>query len=110
MKLTDAPASVAEADDPGQPKYATLPRRPSVRVITALWAATVLAAIAGAALSLVAAGTLVRGDLAWALMLSVSIAAYATLGALIVRRPATSSPLTSVLPAPEPTPAHRREA
>jgi hypothetical protein len=33
MKLTDAPTSVAEADDPGQPKYATLARRPSMRVI-----------------------------------------------------------------------------
>jgi hypothetical protein len=37
MKLTGAPASVAEADDPGQPKYATLARRPSMRVIGTLW-------------------------------------------------------------------------
>ena len=46
-------------------------------VIGTLWAVTVLAALAAAALTLVAAD-----DLA----LSVSVAAYATLGALIVRR------------------------
>ena len=51
-----------------------------------LWAATVLAAVAEAALSLVARGNLAHGDLASQLALAVSIAAYATLGALIVRR------------------------
>ncbi len=49
-------------------------------------AVTVLAAVAGAALTLVARGDLARGDLASNLALSVSVAAYATLGALIVRR------------------------
>ena len=51
-----------------------------------LWAVTVLVAVAGAALILVARGDLARGDLASSLALSVSVAAYATLGALIVRR------------------------
>ena len=60
--------------------------RPSGRVIAALWAATVLAALAGAALTLVARNHLAHGDLASNLALAVSVAAYATLGALIVRR------------------------
>ena len=47
---------------------------------------TVLAAMAEAALSLVARGDLAHGDLASQLALSISITAYATLGALIVRR------------------------
>ncbi len=47
---------------------------------------TVLAAMAGAALSLVARGGLAHGDLASQLALAVSVASYATLGALIVRR------------------------
>ena len=55
-------------------------------VIVALWAATVLAAMAGAALTVVARGDLAHGDLASQLALAVAIAAYATLGALIVRR------------------------
>ncbi|HEY3647686.1 MAG TPA: hypothetical protein VGL33_06920, partial [Streptosporangiaceae bacterium] len=46
----------------------------------------VLAAMAGAALTLVARGNLAHGDLASNLALSVSVAAYATLGALIVQR------------------------
>jgi signal transduction histidine kinase len=61
-------------------------RRPSTRVVAALWAATVLAAIAEAALSLVARGNLAHGDLASQLALAVSVASYATLGALIVRQ------------------------
>jgi signal transduction histidine kinase len=42
--------------------------------------------MAGAALTLVARGDLARGDLASNLALSVAVTAYATLGALIVRR------------------------
>jgi signal transduction histidine kinase len=57
-----------------------------MRLVAVLWAATVLAAVAEAALSLVARGNLAHGDLASQLALAVSIAAYATLGALIVRR------------------------
>ncbi len=86
MKRTDAPASLADADDPGQPEYAALARRPSVRVIVALWAATVLAAMAAAALTVVARGDLAHGDLASQLAIATSIASYATLGALILRR------------------------
>ncbi len=62
------------------------PIAPSVRPVTALWAAAVAAALAAAALTLVAAGNLAHRDLAWNLALVVSAAAYATLGALIVRR------------------------
>jgi hypothetical protein len=47
---------------------------------------TVLAAIAEAALTLLARGNLAHGDLASQLALAVAIAAYATLGALIVRQ------------------------
>ena len=86
VKLTDAPASAAEADDPGQLKYAAPARRPAVQVIAALWAATVLAAMAGAVLTVVARDNLASGDLASQLAIAVSIASYATLGALIVRR------------------------
>jgi signal transduction histidine kinase len=86
MKLTDAPASVAEADDPGQPNYPGLARRPSVRVIAVLWAVIVLAAMAGVGLTVVARGDLARGDLASNLALAVATAAYATLGALIIHR------------------------
>ena len=86
MKLTDAPASVGEADDPGQPKYAALARRPSVRGIVALWAATVLAAMAGAALTVVASGDLATGNPASNLALAV--AAYAC-GSLRLQSAAT---------------------
>jgi signal transduction histidine kinase len=55
-------------------------------VVAALWAATVLAAMAEAALTLVARGNLAHGDLASQLALAVSIASYATLGVLIVRQ------------------------
>ena len=55
-------------------------RRPATRVVAALWAVTVLAAMAGAALTLVARDNLAKGDLASNLALSVSVAAYATLG------------------------------
>jgi signal transduction histidine kinase len=88
MKLTDAPASVAEADDPGQPKYATLARRPSVRVITALWAAALLAAIAALALTLSIWGELKLSDGISSLYNPVAAVAYATLGVLIIRRAA----------------------
>jgi hypothetical protein len=77
---------VAEADDPGQPKYATLARRPSMRVIGTLWAVTVLAAMAELATTLIARDDLAHGDLASNLALAVSIVSYATLGALILRR------------------------
>jgi len=57
-----------------------------MKLVAVFWAATVLAAMTEAALSLVARGNLAHGDLASQLALAVSIASYATLGALIVRR------------------------
>ena len=65
---------------------ARLPLAVSMKLAAALWAVIVLAAIAGAALTLVARGNLAHGDLASNLALAVAVAAYATLGALIVRR------------------------
>ena len=83
MKPTAAPASAEGQGASGLPERAgALARRPSTRVVAALWAATVLAAIVEAALTLVARDSLAHGDLA----LAVSIASYATLGALIIRR------------------------
>jgi signal transduction histidine kinase len=57
-----------------------------MKLAAVLWAVIVLAAMAEAALTLVARGNLAHGDLASNLALSVSVAAFATLGALIVRR------------------------
>ena len=87
MKPSAAPASADGQGASGLPERAgALARRPSTRVVAVLWAVIVLAAIAGAALTLVAGGNLAKGDLASNLALSVSVAAFATLGALIVRR------------------------
>jgi len=105
MKLTDAPASVAQADDPGQPKDAPLARRPSVRVISALsaatiqarpvaritaalWAGSLLAALAELALTFVTWGDLKLSDGISSLHIPVAAVAYATLGVLIIRRAA----------------------
>jgi hypothetical protein len=57
-----------------------------MRVIAALWAVIVLAAIAGAAMTIVVRDDLAAGDQAKILSHVVAAAAYATLGALIVRR------------------------
>jgi len=87
MKPTAAPANAEGRVASGLAEGAgTLARRSSTRVVAALWAATVLAAIAEAALTLVARDNLAHGDLASQLALAVSVVAYATLGALIVRR------------------------
>jgi len=87
MKLTAALASADGQGASGLPERASaLARRPSTRVVAVLWAVTVLAAIAEAALTLVARDNLAHGDLASQLALAVSVVAYATLGALIVRR------------------------
>ena len=66
-------------------KAASGPRRAAGALI-ALWAMIVLAALAGAAMTIVAAGSLAHGDLVTNLGETASAAAYATLGALIVRR------------------------
>ena len=74
------------ARDPARPAAGSMkPRRQSTRLVAALWAVTVLAAVAGAALTLVARDNLATGDLASNLALAVAVTAYATLGALIVR-------------------------
>ena len=87
MKPSAAPASAVGQGASGlQERAGTLARRPSTRVVAVLWAVIVMAAMAGAALTLVAGGNLAKGDLASNLALSVSVAAFATLGALIVRR------------------------
>jgi hypothetical protein len=57
-----------------------------MRLVTAVWAANILAAVAEASLTIAARDDLATGDLASQLALAVSIAAYATLGTLIVRR------------------------
>jgi hypothetical protein len=51
-----------------------------------LWAAVLLAALAGAAMTILAEGDLARGDMANNLGATAGAGAYATLGALIVRR------------------------
>ena len=61
MKAAAAPASVEGHGASGLPEAAgALARRPSTRVVAALWAATVLAAIAEAALTLAALGGALR--------------------------------------------------
>jgi hypothetical protein len=61
------------------------PRR-AAGVITGLWAAVLLAALAGAAMTIVWERDLARGDLANNLGATAAAAAFATLGVLIVRR------------------------
>jgi signal transduction histidine kinase len=85
MKLLAAPAD--QKDTAGTPDPGDGPAwRPSPRVMATLWAGVVLAALAAAALALVARGDLAAGDLFSQLTLAVSAIAYATLGALVVRR------------------------
>jgi hypothetical protein len=87
MKPTAAPASADGQGASGLPERAdALARRPSTKVVAPLWAVTVLAAMAGVALTLVARDNVAKGDLASNLALSVAVTAYATLGVLIVRR------------------------
>jgi hypothetical protein len=62
------------------------PDRRVAGAVTGVWAAAVLAALAGAAVTIVARGDLATGDLSSSLGPSAAAAAYATLGALIVRR------------------------
>ena len=60
------------------------PRRAGA--ITGLWAAVLLAALGGAAMTIVARDDLAVGDLSSNLGTATAAAAYATLGALVVRR------------------------
>lgn len=60
--------------------------RRAALVSTGLWAAIVLAAFAGAALTILARGNLKASDLVANLGTTAAVVAYATLGTLIVRR------------------------
>jgi hypothetical protein len=61
-------------------------QRRAAGAVTGLWAVVLLAALAGTAMTIVARNDLAAGDLASNLGNAVAAAAYATLGALIVRR------------------------
>ena len=87
VRLTAAPASAEDQDAASASGQAAAPARcPPTRVVASLWSVTVLAGIAGAALTVVARDDLAKGDLASNLALCVAVAAYGTLGTLIVRR------------------------
>ena len=78
MKSTAAPASAEGQGASGLPEGAgPLARRPSTRIVGALWAATVLTAMAEAALTFVARDSLAHGDLASQLALAVCAVAIA---------------------------------
>ena len=88
VKRTTAPASVEDLGAAGAPDRAAVQARPVGRVTAALWAATLLAALAGLALTLVAWGDLKLSDGVSSLYIPVAAVAYATLGVLIIRRAA----------------------
>jgi hypothetical protein len=87
MKLTAAPAGTGRRRLTAATDAITVPAgRRAARVSAGLWAGILLAAFAGAALTLLARGNLKASDLTANLGNAASAAAYATLGALIVRR------------------------
>ena len=88
MKLTAAPASAEDLGAAGPPDRAAVQARPVRRITAALWAVTLLAALAGLALTLVAWGDLKLSDGISSLYIPVAAVAYATLGVLIIRRAA----------------------
>ena len=88
VKRTTAPASVEDLGAAGAPDRAAVQARPVGRITAALWAATLLAALAGLALTLVAWGDLKLSDGVSSLYIPVAAVAYATLGVLIIRRAA----------------------
>ena len=88
VKRTTAPASVEDLGAAGAPDRAAVQARPVGRITAALWAATLLAALAGLALTLVAWGDLKLSDGISSLYIPVAAVAYATLGVLIIRRAA----------------------
>jgi signal transduction histidine kinase len=69
-----------------RPEVASVPGRSGTRLIDALWTGSVLIAVAGAVLTAAAWGEFKASDAISQVGNSVSTAAYATLGALIVRR------------------------
>jgi hypothetical protein len=87
MKRTAAPAGADGQRLTAATDAVTVPAgRRAARVSAGLWAALVLAAVAGAALTILARGNLEAGDLTANLGTTVAVVAYATLGSLIVRR------------------------
>ena len=87
MKLTAAPAGADGQRLTAATDAVTVPAgRRAARVSTALWAGIVLAAFAGAALTILARGNLKASDLTASLGDAAAAVAYATLGALVVRR------------------------
>jgi hypothetical protein len=87
MKLTAAPAGPDGQRLTAATDAIIVPAgRRAARVSTGLWAGIVLAALAGAALTILARGNLKASDLTSNLANAPAAVAYATLGALIVRR------------------------
>jgi signal transduction histidine kinase len=85
MKPAAAPAS-AEDQGARPPARTAVRARLVMRLTGALWSATLIAALAGVALTIVAQHNLATGDMISNLGVPVAGVAYATLGALIVRR------------------------
>ena len=88
MKLTAAPASAEDWSTAGPPDRTALQIRSVRRLTAALWAATLLAALAVLALTLIIWGDLKLNDGITSLYIPVAAVAYATLGVLIIRRAA----------------------
>ena len=87
MRLT-APASAKDQGVASPPEQAAAPARLAGRITAALWAATLLAALAELALTVVTWDDLKLSDGITSLYAPVAAVAYATLGVLIIRRAA----------------------
>jgi signal transduction histidine kinase len=88
MRLTAAPASAEDWSTAGPPDRTAVQVRSVSRITAALWAATLLAALAVLALTLITWGDLKLSDGISSLYIPVAAVAYATLGVLIIRRAA----------------------
>jgi hypothetical protein len=86
MKLTAAPSAADGRRLTAATDTITVPATRGARVSIGLWAGIVIAALAGAALTILARGNLKASDLIANLGTTVAAVAYATLGTLIVRR------------------------
>jgi signal transduction histidine kinase len=88
MKLTAAPASAEDRSADRPPDRTAAQARPVRHITAALWAATLLAALAVLVLTLITWGDLKLSDRISSLYIPVAALAYATLGVLIIRRAA----------------------
>jgi len=88
MKLTVAPASPEAWSTAGPPDRTAAQIRSVRRITSALWAVTLLAALAELALTVVTWDDLKLSDGITSLYIPVAAVAYATLGVLIIRRAA----------------------